>query len=121
MLGREEWLLTGKKILQLLVQIDKPSFKRALKKAHSDEEKPNKEKFDIDETNHSLLTINAFEVERSVFPSVSNFIEHLDEHLWKSFQKLDHTDLEYIQRIQDENALLFIVDKVADFFTSFEQ
>jgi hypothetical protein len=77
-LGREEWLLTGKKILQLLVQIDKPSFKRALKKAHSDEEKPAKEKFDIDET-------NAFEVERSVFPSVSNFIEHLDEHLWKSF------------------------------------
>jgi hypothetical protein len=56
-----------------------------------------------------------------VFPSLSNFVEHLDEHLWKSFQKLDHTDLEYIKRIQDENALLYIVDKVADFFTSFEQ
>ena len=88
-LGRDEWLLTGKMILQLLTQIDKPVFKRALRKAHSEEEKPAKEEFSIDET-------NVFEVERSVFPSLSNFVEHLDEHLWKSFQKLDHTDIEYI-------------------------
>lgn len=62
-----------------------------------------------------------FEVERSVFPSLSNFVEHLDEHLWKSFQKLDHTDIEYIQRIQDENALLYIVDQVSEFFAQFSQ
>jgi hypothetical protein len=85
-------------------------FKRALRKAHSDEEKPAKEKVDIDDT-------NLFEVERSVFPSLSNFVEHLDEHLWKSFQKLDHTDIQYIQRIQDENALLYIADRVSEFFT----
>lgn len=56
-----------------------------------------------------------------MFPSLSNFIEHLDEHLWKSFQKLDHTDIEYIQRIQDENVLLYLVDKVRDFFSQFNQ
>jgi hypothetical protein len=77
-LGRAEWMLTGKRILQLLVQIDKPVFKKALKKAHSEEGGKTKEKFDIEET-------NVFEVERSVFPSLSNFVEHLDEHLWKSF------------------------------------
>jgi hypothetical protein len=38
-LGRDEWLLTGKMILLLLAQIDKAVFKRALRKAHSDEEK----------------------------------------------------------------------------------
>ena len=73
-----------------------------------------KEKFDVEET-------NVFEVERSVFPSLSNFIEHLDEHLWKSFQKLDHTDIEYIQRIQDENALLYLADRVSEFFAQFNQ
>lgn len=97
-----------------MAQIDKPVFKRALRKAHSDEEKPAKEKVDIDDT-------NLFEVERSVFPSLSNFVEHLDEHLWKSFQKLDHTDIQYIQRIQDENALLYIADRVSEFFTQFNQ
>jgi len=49
--------------------------------------------------NLDIEEANAFEVERSVFPSLSNFVEHLDEQLWKSFQKLDHTDLDYIKRI----------------------
>jgi hypothetical protein len=77
-LSREQWLSTGKYILHLLSQIEKQNFKRALKKAHSDEGKPQQDKVDLEDT-------NAFEIERSVFPSLSNFIEHLDEHLWKSF------------------------------------
>jgi hypothetical protein len=39
-LSREQWLSTGKYILHLLSQIEKQNFKRALKKAHSDEGKP---------------------------------------------------------------------------------
>ena len=97
-----------------MVQVDKPAFKRALKKAHAEEEKPEKEFTGDDLT-------DVFEVERSVFPSLSNFVEHLDEQLWKAFQKLNHTDIAYIERIKDENALLFLVDKVRDYFAQFKQ
>lgn len=113
-LDRANWLLTGKRILQLLSTVNNPVFSRALRKAHSEEGQVSKEKFDVEAE-------NLFEVERSVFPSLSNFLEHMDEHLWKSFQKLDHTDIQYIQRIQDENALLHLADRVSEFFKTFNQ
>lgn len=56
-----------------------------------------------------------------MFPSLSNFVERLDDQLWKAFQKLNHTDLEYLHRIQDENKLLFLIDKVLAFFKEFDQ
>lgn len=63
----------------LLAQIEKAAFKRTLKKAHVEDEKPEKEAtFNENET-------LVFEVERSVFPSLSNFVEHLDSELWKAF------------------------------------
>jgi translation initiation factor 3 subunit C len=34
---------------------------------------------------------------------------------------LNHTEIEYIQRIQDENALLFLADRVSEFFALFNQ
>lgn len=56
-----------------------------------------------------------------MFPSLSNFIERLDEQLWKSYQSLSHNNIAYLQRIQDENNLLFAVDRIASFFTEFKQ
>lgn len=53
----------------------------------------------------------AFETERSVFPSLSTFIERMDENLLKSYQKLQASSLEYLQRINDENKLLFLIDE----------
>lgn len=35
-----------------------------------------------------LETVDPYETERSVFPSLSTFLERMDETLWKSYQKL---------------------------------
>jgi hypothetical protein len=50
-----------------------------LRKAHAEDDKPEKEATFIE--NETAV----FEVERSVFPSLSNFVEHLDGELWKAF------------------------------------
>jgi len=51
---------------------------------------------------------NLFEIERQIFPSLSNFVEGLHEQLWRAYQSLQHTTIDYLQRIQDENLLLCI-------------
>ena len=60
---------------------------------------------------------NRFETERSVFPSLSTFLERMDENLWKSYQKLaaHSSSIDYLQRINDENKLLFLIDDTMEF------
>lgn len=55
-----------------------------------------------------------------MFPSLSNFIEKLDDQLWKSYAKAKNSSLLYLQRINDENELLFLIDKVSAFLSEFE-
>jgi hypothetical protein len=64
---------------------------------------------------------NRFETERLVFPSLSNFAEGLHEQLWKSFQSLSHSSIEYLQRVTDENKLLFLCDALIQFFKDLDQ
>jgi hypothetical protein len=64
---------------------------------------------------------NRFETERLVFPSLSNFAEGLHEQLWKSFQSLSHSSIEYLQRVSDENRLLFLCDALSEFFENLDQ
>ena len=62
----------------------------------------------------------AFETERSVFPSLSTFIEQMDSNLLKSYQKLVPSSIEYLQRINDENKLLFLIDQTEQFLSQFD-
>ncbi len=59
---------------------------------------------------------NQFETERLVFPSLSNFAEGLHEQLWKSLQSLSHSSIQYLQRVTDENKLLFLCEARIQFF-----
>jgi len=128
MLKREDWLTTVKRIHQLLAQVNKKQFKAQLKKCQEKDaaaaEKRLKAKENEEEkegmTFEEEEMTDQYEVERSVFPSLSNFIERMDEQLWKSFQKLNHQDIAYILRIHDENALLFLIDAVNEFMVQFD-
>lgn len=53
-----------------------------------------------------------------MFPSLSNFAEGLHDQLWRAYQSLAHTSMEYLQRISDENKLLFLCDGLLEFFNS---
>ena len=70
---------------------------------------------------NDLETRDRFEVERQVYPSLSNFAECLHDQLWKSFQNASHSSIEYLQRIQDENKLLFLCDDLLTFFKNCDQ
>lgn len=39
------------------------------------------------------------ETERSVFPSISNFCERLDENLYKAYQRTQHGNIAYMVRL----------------------
>lgn len=62
-----------------------------------------------------------FDTERQVFPSLSNFTEGLNEQLWRAYQNLSHTSIDYLQRIGDENKLLFLCDALMTYFGGLEQ
>jgi hypothetical protein len=93
MLKREEWLITAKRIHQLLDQVNKKQFKAQLKKCQEKDAAAAEKRLlakDNEEENEGMAfeeedMTDPFEVERSVFPSLSNFIERMDEQLWKSF------------------------------------
>lgn len=65
---------------------------------------------------------NKFDTERSIFPSLSTFLERMDENLWKSYQKLasKSSGIDYLNRINDENKLLFLIDETMDFLSQFD-
>ena len=52
-----------------------------------------------------LQTQDKYELERSILPSLSTFIERMDENLWKAYQKLASrsSSIDYLQRVHDEN------------------
>lgn len=62
-----------------------------------------------------------YETEQQVFPALSNFAERLDENLWKAYQRTQHGNISYMVRLQDENRLLFLSDKLFAFLTQYDQ
>ena len=106
--------------------MDTPEFKAALKIAN-EVKVQNEENEDEEVVETGMLAKKAssasrvnYEIERSVFPSLANFLERLDDQLFKSYQKVHHSSLQYLQRINDENVLLFLIDKVSTFLQEFE-
>ena len=49
-------------------------------------------------------------------------MERMDENLWKSYQKLSahSSSIDYLQRINDENKLLFLIDATMDLLSQFD-
>ena len=117
-LGREEWIQVHYRIEQLLETVQKPAFKKSLTLAHTAQAKAPEidSEEEVDES-----TRRNFDIERQVFPSLSNFIESLHDQLWKAFHAVAPHSIEYLQRIQDENKILFLCDSLLDFFKEVDQ
>lgn len=59
------------------------------------------------------------DIEKSILPSLANFLEKLDHELLKAYQNISHTKIEYLQRIRDENKFLFLCDTILKFISEF--
>ncbi len=90
-LSREEWLETNRRVNQLLVLVQRPLFVKSLKEAHTPVEPSSGAEEDV-----SMESRNQFECERQVFPSLSNFAEGLNDQLWRAYQNLSHTSIDYL-------------------------
>lgn len=99
-----------------------------MKEAHETPETPEivEEDENEEENQEAMLEMleaqNKFDTERSIFPSLSTFLERMDENLWKSYQKLANksSGIDYLNRISDENKLLFLIDETMDFLSQFD-
>ena len=118
-LSRENWLETHLRVNELQDVIKKPAFVKSLKEAHTVQSAV-PAKLEEDE-NEDFDSQKQFDVERSVFPSLSNFAEGLHEQLWRAYQNLPHVNIEYLQRIQDENLLLNISNSIYEYLAEWEQ
>lgn len=96
----------------------------SLKKANAPVDENAKPEEDEEEDAEKVLEMlenqEDFETQRSVFPSLSTFIERMDENLLKSYQKLSPSSIDYLQRINDENKLLFLIDETQCFLAQFD-
>lgn len=98
--------------------MQKANFVKSLKAAHTLQTQSRQEMEDED---FSMESRNSYDTERQVFPSLANFLEALNEQLWRSFQHYAPNSIDYIQRVNDENKLLFLCDKLFGFFESMDQ
>ena len=114
-LSRDTWLQCLGYLQQLLALIDsQPLVKEKIMK-HSE--------LKVDENVAAASTVDGnteqsvgMDVEKAILPSMANFLEKLDFELLKAFQGTQHTKIEYLQRIRDENKFLFLCDYLLRFF-----
>jgi len=71
---------------------------------------------DVNEQEIVLL----YDFEKSILPAIANFIEKFDKELLKAYQSINHHKLEYLQRVKDENVLLFMCDEVQNYLQEFD-
>ena len=121
-LTRDQWITVYDRVRELLRLSQTPEFMAQLILAHAAPIKEDKEEKEItaDEILQNIANQNLFETERSVFPSLSTFLERMDENLWKSYQKLAPSSIDYLLRINDENKLLFLIDETMEFLSRFD-
>jgi hypothetical protein len=58
---------------------------------------------------------SGIDIEKSILPSLISFLLKLDSELLKAFQTIPHVKFEYLQRVRDENLLLFLCDSLFSF------
>jgi len=129
-LSRDQWVEVHDRVRELLALSKTKDFMKALKEAHIPvEEKPKTEEDDepvVEQTQEEMLAAlefeHRFDTERSFFPSLSTFLERMDENLWKSYQKLasKSSGVDYLLRISDENKLLYLIDETMEFLKAFD-
>lgn len=126
---RDQWVMVHDRVSELLKLAQTQDFIDSLKAAHANEPTASKKVEDAEvekkaesEILDNLERENQFETERSLFPSLSTFLERMDENLWKSYQKLANrpSSVDYLERINDENKLLFLIDKTLTFLEQFD-
>lgn len=96
---RNTWLATNGKISQLLELLDQKVFSHGDKSSKKDDDGG-----DID----SFLRSS----DSQILPALVNFIEKLDQQLFKAFQSLSQTDMGYLHRLRDECILIRQCDSV---------
>jgi len=126
-LNREGWVDICTRIEQMLELISRPEYKESLLKSIDYLQNLVNNNTDTDRE----MTVEAmeaeaeekaqYETEQQVFPSLSNFAERLDENLWKSYQRTQHGSINYMVRLQDENRLLFLSDRLLTYLQEFNQ
>jgi hypothetical protein len=121
-LSRDQWITVYDRVRELLRLSQTPEFMAQLILAHSTsiKEEVDEKELTADEIIEKMANQNLFETERSVFPSLSTFLERMDENLWKSYQKLAPSSIDYLLRINDENKLLFLIDETMAFLSKFD-
>lgn len=102
------WNFTANKLSQLLDIISTDDFKKHVQSTLKSEKKEMN-------TQEKIL----LEGVKSIFPSLANFIESLESHQYRAFKSVQHTSLDYLHLIKNENLMLFINDKALNFVDSF--
>lgn len=107
-LNREQWVEAHDRVVSLLTHVEEPSIQAALNAQA-------KKTLDGVLTHDEDGGPSALDIERQILPSLVSFLQNLDSELLKAFQNTAHTKFEYLQRIRDENRLLFLCDSVLSF------
>jgi len=94
-LPREQWVDCSVRINQLLELVDSPKFREQLKIANAYDPKANESESEEEAESpapvqeklgkKAVAARADFEVERSVFPALSSFLEKLDDQIYKSY------------------------------------
>ena len=58
---------------------------------------------------------SSIDIEKSIIPTLISFLQKLDSELLKAYQNIAPAKVEYLQRIRDENKLLFLSDQIQTF------
>jgi len=85
------------------VLLEDPAVSSAVTVVHRSKSSPDEE------------LVSTLDIEKSVLPSLVSFLQNFDSELLKGFQNTLHTKFEYLQRIRDENRLLFLCEAVQSY------
>ena len=107
-MGREIWIITYDHLNNLIKLLDTDQMKSALKAfllreqnsnnapANNEEEDEDSEIDGEDAKEKANEILSSVEIEKSIMPSLANFMEKLDYELLKAFQNTHHTKIEYL-------------------------
>jgi len=94
-MARKDWLETHKRMSELLQVIRKPVFVKSLKEAYTVQTSKSSSMAD-DQDENEFESRQNFDIERQVFSSLSNYMEGLHDQLWRAYQSLVPTNIEYL-------------------------
>jgi translation initiation factor 3 subunit C len=100
---RNTWIETSGIISELLLDLQSHNIDLKTKKV----DVPKEDGADLD----TFLSSG----DSQILPGIVSFIDKLDQQLFKAFQTLNQTSIEYLQRLRDECILIRLCDQVMDY------